>query len=98
MAVVEVTVLPIGTGEASLSKYVASVLKPLEQSGLTYELTSMGTNIEGPLERILQVVREMHERPFQEGITRVLTRLVIDDRRDKDLSIEGKKRSVREKR
>jgi uncharacterized protein (TIGR00106 family) len=98
MAVVEVTVVPIGTGGASLSKYVASVMEPLEQSGLNHELTSMGTNIEGPLDRVLEVVRQMHERPFREGVLRVVTRLVIDDRRDKELSIEGKKRSVREKR
>jgi len=95
MPVVQITILPVGTGGTSLSQYVASVLKPLERSGLKYELTSMGTNIEGPLDAIIDVVREMHESPFASGIKRVLTTLVIDDRRDKDLSIEGKKESVR---
>jgi uncharacterized protein YqgV (UPF0045/DUF77 family) len=58
----------------------------------------MGTCIEGKLEDILRVVREMHERPFGLGIKRVLTTLVIDDRRDKDISIDGKKKSVTGKR
>ncbi|MFQ5906828.1 MAG: MTH1187 family thiamine-binding protein [bacterium] len=98
MAVVEVTVLPIGTAESSLSKHVAAALKPLEESGLKYEMSSMGTNIEGPLEQILEVVMQMHETPFEAGLKRVLTRIVIDDRRDKEVSIEGKKKSVMGKR
>jgi uncharacterized protein YqgV (UPF0045/DUF77 family) len=39
----------------------------------------------------------MHEVPFTEGALRVSTLIKIDDRRDKDHSIEGKVRSVREK-
>ncbi len=98
VAVVEVTVLPIGTTDVSLSRHVAAALKPLEQSGLKYELGSMGTSIEGPLEEILKVVMQMHETPFQAGHKRVLTTILIDDRRDRDISIEGKKKSVMEKR
>ncbi|RLE00057.1 MAG: thiamine-binding protein, partial [Aquificota bacterium] len=47
MAVAEVTVVPLGTGSPSLSVYVAKALKILEQSGLKYQLTPMGTIIEG---------------------------------------------------
>jgi uncharacterized protein (TIGR00106 family) len=98
MSIVQVIVIPVGTDGTSLSHHVVSVLNPLKKSGLKYELTSMGTNIEGPLDEILKVAREMHERPFAAGIKRVLTTLVIDDRRDKELSIEGKKRAAGEER
>jgi uncharacterized protein YqgV (UPF0045/DUF77 family) len=57
----------------------------------------MGTIIEGDLDRILAVVREMHEAPFAEGAVRVSTLVKIDDRRDKEHSIARKMRSVREK-
>jgi len=97
VAVVEVTVVPIGTGDSSLSRHVAAALEPLEQSGLKFELSSMGTSIEGPLDEILKVIMKMHETPFLAGIKRVLTRVVIDDRRDKEISIDGKKKSVKEK-
>jgi uncharacterized protein (TIGR00106 family) len=57
----------------------------------------MATVIEGDLNRILEVVREMHEVPFRRGAQRVSTTLVIDDRRDKPLTMQGKVDSVEEK-
>jgi uncharacterized protein (TIGR00106 family) len=98
MAVVEVSVVPLGTKTASVSRYVARALRVLEKAdGIDYELTPMGTVIEGDLEVILPLVRKMHEITFSPGIQRVVTSIKIDDRRDKDLTMEGKLRSVREK-
>jgi uncharacterized protein YqgV (UPF0045/DUF77 family) len=53
--------------------------------------------MEGPLDEILSVAREMHEVPFKKGALRVSTILKIDDRRDKALSMEGKLKSVRKR-
>src|SRR3990170_4330190 len=97
MAIVFVTVAPLGTATTSLSRYVAGVERILRESGLTHQLTAMGTIIEGDLDAILPVVRRMHEAPFAEGALRVSTLIKVDDRRDKDHTIEGKVRSVREK-
>lgn len=97
MAVVFVTVVPLGTSTPSVSKYIAGVERVLRDSGLKHELTGMGTIIEGDLDAILPVIRKMHEQPFSEGVLRVSTSIRIDDRRDKAGSIEGKVRSVREK-
>jgi uncharacterized protein (TIGR00106 family) len=97
MAVVFVTIAPIGTATPSLSSYVAGVEKVLRASGLTHQLTAMGTIIEGDLDRILEVVRAMHEEPFHQGAVRVSTLLKIDDRRDKPHTMERKVRSVEEK-
>jgi len=97
MAVVFVTITPLGTGSPSVSKYVAGVEKILRASGLKNQLTAMGTIIEGDLDEILKVVRAMHEHPFAQGAVRVSTFLKIDDRRDKEHTIEGKMRSVEQK-
>jgi uncharacterized protein (TIGR00106 family) len=97
MAVVFVTIAPLGTGTPSLSHYVAGVERILQRSGLVHQLTAMGTIIEGDLDRILAVVREMHEAPFGEGAVRVSTLVKIDDRRDKEHTIARKMRSVEEK-
>ncbi len=97
MAVVFLTITPLGTGTPSVSRYVAGCERLLRDSGLTHELTAMGTIIEGELDAILAVVRRMHEHPFSEGAARVSTFLKIDDRRDKPHTIAGKMRSVREK-
>ncbi|OAT82395.1 MTH1187 family thiamine-binding protein [Desulfotomaculum copahuensis] len=98
MAVVEVSVVPIGTGGPGLSSYVAGCLKVLEaEEGISYQLTPMGTVIEGDLDRVLAVVRKMHEAPFGREISRVVTTVKIDDRRDKQLTMQGKVASVQGK-
>ena len=97
MAIVFVSIAPLGTATTSLSSYVAGVERVLKDSGLKSQLTAMGTIIEGDIDAILPVVRRMHELPFAEGAVRVSTLIKIDDRRDKTSSIEGKVRSVMEK-
>ncbi len=97
MAVVFVTIAPLGTATPSLSRYVAGVERVLRASGLKHQLTAMGTIIEGDLDRVLQVIRDMHEHPFYEGAVRVSTLIKIDDRRDKEHTIARKMKSVREK-
>ena len=97
MAVVFLTITPLGTATPSVSRYVAGCERILRDSGLQHELTAMGTIIEGDLDAILAVVREMHESPFAQGAARVSTFIKIDDRRDKDHTIAGKMKSVREK-
>ncbi|HSN14873.1 MAG TPA: MTH1187 family thiamine-binding protein [Anaeromyxobacteraceae bacterium] len=97
MAIVFLTITPLGTATPSVSKYVAGVEKVLRESGLKNQLTAMGTIIEGDLDEILAVVRRMHEHPFAQGAVRVSTSIKIDDRRDKVATIEGKLRSVEEK-
>ena len=97
MAVVFLSITPLGTGTPSLSRYVAGVERILRESGLKNQLTAMGTIIEGDLDEILKVVRRMHEHPFGQGAVRVSTLLKIDDRRDREHTIEGKMRSVEEK-
>ncbi len=97
MAVVELSIVPIGVESTSLSSYVANAVKVLEKSSLKYELTAMGTIISGDLDEILQTVRRMHESCFSAGAMRVLTRISIDDRRDRIGSPEQKIRSVLDK-
>ena len=97
--VAEITVVPLGTGSASVSEYVAACLDVLaREKALTYRLTPMGTILEGSLEDILGVTRKMHEVPFLKGAVRVATTLKIDDRRDKKLSMEGKLKSVKKRK
>lgn len=93
----EISVVPVGTGSPSLSPWVADCLKVLEEHGVKYELTPMGTQVEGPVELLLEIARKMHEVPFRKGALRVVTTIKIDDRRDKELTLEGKRRAVMEK-
>jgi len=95
MAIAEVTVVPIGTGTPSLSEYVAGAIKVLEQEkSVKYKLTGMGTILEGDLTDILATVRKMHESVFGPQIQRVVTTIRINDRRDREASVQRKVQSV----
>ena len=98
MAIAEISVVPLGTKTPSVSQYVARAVKVVEQEkDIKYEITAMGTIIEGDLDRILAVVRKMHEETFGSGVTRVVTTVKIDDRRDKAQSMKGKVDSLKKK-
>jgi uncharacterized protein (TIGR00106 family) len=96
MAIAEVSVVPLGTETPSVSKYVARAVKILQQEkDVKYEITPMGTIIEGDLDKIIAVVRKMHEGTFGEGVARVLTTVKIDDRRDRVQGMQEKLNSLR---
>jgi len=84
MAIAEVSVVPLGTGDTTLSSYVAGAIKVLQlHPELSYELTGMGTIIQGEMGALLGAIGEMHESVFLAGARRVMTTVKIDDRRDK---------------
>ncbi len=83
MAVVEVKIVPVGTDSASMSSFVAATYKVVEEEGLKHQLTPTSTIIEGDLQQVLNVVRRMHQTPFNRGAERVVTNIFIDERKDK---------------
>jgi uncharacterized protein (TIGR00106 family) len=99
MAIVDVTVIPVGTKTPSVSTYVADihrVLKKYEEKGeIRFQLTPMNTIIEGDLPKLFEVIQAMHEVPFEKGLDRVCTSIRIDDRRDKERKMEDKVERVK---
>ncbi len=95
MALMEISVVPLGTGSTSLGRYVAEIEKYLKEKGLPHTLTDMGTIVEGEIEELLTLARELHEIPFRAGVKRVYTVLKIDDRRDKRVHLGAKVESVK---
>ena len=94
MAIMEISIVPIGTGSTSISPFVAECAKIVDEQGLKYEVTSMGTEVEGAVDALLKLAAQMHRAPFSQGAQRVLTTIRLDERRDKELRIAGKKASV----
>jgi uncharacterized protein (TIGR00106 family) len=94
--VAEIFVTPLGTGEASIREYIRALVPRVEASGLAYQLTAMGTLVEGPLDRVLALVRDLHTATFDAagGTDRVVTHLRLDERRGEPLTLEGKIRGA----
>jgi uncharacterized protein (TIGR00106 family) len=98
MATADLTVIALGLAgaEASASGYIAEIQRRLAaQDRVRYVLHAMGTSLEGSTADILAVVGELHEVPFERGAPRVYTVLKLDDRRDREQTLEDKVASVR---
>jgi len=89
--IAEVTYSPLGTATPSLSRYVTAALAVLkDHPEVKYQLNPMGTVLEGDRRDILNVVEAMNEAIFAAGALRVGTTLKIDERRDKETSMQHK--------
>jgi uncharacterized protein (TIGR00106 family) len=96
VATADLTVISLGRAEASASTYIAEIQRRLErQDKVRYSLHAMGTSLEGTTADILAVVAELHAVPFEMGIPRVYTVLKLDERRDREQTLEDRVESVR---
>ena len=94
----ELTIVPVGTCDTSISKYIAAATSALENNGINYKITGMGTLIEtdNP-DKLFTAIKAAHESIFKEGVQRVETHVKIDDRRDTDKTMAEKVGSVEQK-
>src|SRR5829696_5558789 len=96
VATADLTVIALGRADASASRYIAEIQRRLErQDRVRYVLHAMGTSLEGTTEEILAIVAELHAVPFELGIPRVYSVLKLDERRDREQTLEDKVESVR---
>lgn len=96
MAIVELSIVPVGTGSTSVSRYVRAALAVIKKSGLNFTVSPMGTCIEGDLDIIFSLVTEIHQTLAQMGCARLVTTIKIDDRRDKAQTMQEKVAKVRD--
>jgi len=87
MPLLGISINPIGRKSASFSSIVTNALQTIEQKGLKYQVTPTETIVEGELEELMEVAKEIHENALSSN-TRVITNITIDDRRDKEMNIE----------
>ena len=93
--IAETHITPLGTATTSLSHYIAACVDIVKQAqDISYQITAMGTIIQGLLARIFELAQKMHEAPFATGAKRVVTTINIDDRHDKLVTIDSKVKAV----
>lgn len=80
-------IIPVGTGEET-KELVAKTLAIVEKSELDYQLTAMGTLLEGEWEEITFVIKKCHDE-IKQFSERVVTEIVIDDRKDVKNRLKG---------
>jgi uncharacterized protein (TIGR00106 family) len=92
MVLLEFSMSPLDKGE-SLSPYVARSLDIIDKSGLPYQLTPMGTILEGEWEEVMNVVAACYKRMSQD-CNRISTSMRIDYRKGKSGRLKSKIQAV----
>ena len=78
MVLLEFAMTPHGKGE-SLSPYVARILDIIDRSGVAYQLTPMGTILEGSWDEVMGVVGDCF-RALEADCPRIAMNLKMDYR------------------
>ena len=93
MAIAEFSVVPLGTGHTSLSQYVVECQQQVRDSGLKYQLTPMGTIIEGEWAEAMAVVTACFEA-LKTDCPRISTQIKVDYRAGQENRMKSKIEAV----
>jgi len=94
MILAQLSVYPIGEG-TSLSRFVKKGVAVIKESGYTYQVGGMSTTVEVPdLDSLFELVKKVHAAHEAEGARRIVIDLKVDDRRDKEATLQSKKAAV----
>ena len=92
MVLLEFAMSPHGQGE-SLSPYIARILDIIDKSGVPYQLTPMGTILEGEWEDVMGVVTACF-KDLQSDCSRIGMNLKIDYRAGPESRLRSKIEAV----
>ena len=88
----QLTLFPLGK-VSGMSKDVAKVIDLIEKSGLPYQLTSMGTLIEGEWDEVIELIGACRKALLEDN-ERIYMVLKADDHKGKTGKLTGKVNSV----
>ncbi len=95
MVLLEFQMAPAGKGE-SVSEYVARILDVIDRSGLPYQLTPMGTILEGEWHEVMGVVTACFEA-MKTDCSRIGVNIKVDYRDAPGGRLKAKVESVKSK-
>lgn len=91
--VADLCTVPMGVGP-SVSSYVREIKAIIDASPVNAEMHANGTNIEGELADICQLIEQCEARLSELGVQRVFFTMAFSSRRDKVQSMDDKLRAV----
>ncbi|MDI3091212.1 MTH1187 family thiamine-binding protein [Priestia megaterium] len=83
MPLLEISIIPVGTDSTSFSSEVINAVSKLKGKELHYDVTPTSTIIEGDLEQLWQVAKDIHQEAISSSPNRIITNIRIDHRKDK---------------
>lgn len=86
------SIAPFGKGE-SLSEYVSESIKLVKKSGLKYQVTSMGTIVEGEWDDVFNLINQCRKKMLKK-VNRIGIKIWVDERKGAKDTISRKIKSL----
>lgn len=96
MPILEISITPVGTDSTSFSSEVTDAVRKLDEKGLKYQLTPTATVVEGEIDQLWEVAKDMHQEALSNGTERIVTNISIDHRTDKQMDMDHQTDTVRQ--
>ncbi|HUS99081.1 MAG TPA: MTH1187 family thiamine-binding protein [Candidatus Thermoplasmatota archaeon] len=95
MIIAQLSIAPLGKG-TSVSTYVKIVIETLKKEHIKFQTNAMATVIETKdLATLFRIIQKAHLAVAAAGAERIITEIKIDDRRDKDATMDSKLKSLK---
>ncbi len=95
MIIAQLSIAPLGKG-TSVSSYVKIVIETIKKEHVTFQTNPMATVIETKdLTTLFKVIQKAHQAVVDAGAERIITEIKIDDRRDKQATMNSKLHSLK---
>ena len=88
MVLAEFSMFPTDKGE-SVSRYVSQLLDVIDKSGITYQLTPMGTILEGSWDEVMGVISSCF-KVLESQSNRITTSIKVDYRKGDQSRMKSK--------
>ena len=94
MIIAEFSIVPVGK-DVSASQHVKIAIRTLEGRGVRVIPGPMSTVLEcKDIDLLFKAVKAAHRAVLKSGVQRVITTLKIDDRTDKEATVDSKLRAI----
>ena len=94
MVLLELQIYPMDKGER-LTTHVARCLDVIDNSGVTYQMTPMGTILEGEWDEVMAVVSGCY-KALETDCNRIAVNIKVDYRAGKESRLKSKIKTVEE--
>ncbi len=86
---IAVQVLPKSTNNDTY-QIVDKAIEVIQKSGVKYRVCPFETVMEGEYDELMKIVKQLQQTCFDAGAVEVITNIKIQNRKESDVTIEGK--------
>ncbi len=94
MAIMEIQIVPVGTGSPSIHDMVAACVRVARDADVDVQVTPTGSVLEGAVDRLFRVAEKMHQEALKRGAPRVFTSITVDERKTGEVGLKKRVQEV----